>query len=267
MRLSQLKLQNVLCQLLTALTVYEKDVDYIVSDKSIIIVDQNTGRLKPTYVWRGGLHEAVMAKEKISPNAVEDNIIGTITIKNYLSLYEKVSGMTGTAVAAIDEWHNVYGLDVAVIPTHKPLIRKDYPLRVFSTSDKAIFAMTQEVIRLHKEQRPVLVGVNSIRQSEKIQSYFESQGLKTQLLNAKTLRQEAAVITRAGALGCITVATNVAGRGTDIKPSNEALNVGGLAVIGWGIAHSKRIDEQLIGRSGRQGNPGSSHFLCLVKMK
>lgn len=260
LRLSQLKLQNVLCQLLTALTVYEKDVDYIASDKSIIIVDQNTGRLKPTYVWRGGLHEAVMAKEKISPNAVEDNIIGTITIKNYLSLYEKVSGMTGTAVAAIDEWHNVYGLDVAVIPTHKPLIRKDYPLRVFSTSDKAIFAMTQEVVRLHKEQRPVLVGVNSIRQSEKIQSYFESQGLKTQLLNAKTLRQEAAVITRAGALGCITVATNVAGRGTDIKPSNEALNVGGLAVIGWGIAHSKRIDEQLIGRSGRQGNPGSSHF-------
>lgn len=259
-RLAQLKLQNVLCQLMTALTVYDKDVDYIVSDKKIIIVDQNTGRLKPTHVWKYGLHEAVMAKENISPNAVKDNIIGTITVKNYLLIYEKLSGMTGTAIAAIDEWRDVYGLDVANIPTHKPVIRKDHPLRVFSTSDQALFAMSQEVARLHEKQRPVLVGVNSIRQSEKVQSYFESKGLKPQLLNAKTLEQEASIIANAGELGCITVATNVAGRGTDIKPSDEALNAGGLAVIGWGIAHSKRIDEQLIGRSGRQGNPGSSQF-------
>lgn len=259
-RLEQLKLQNVLCQLLTALTVYERDVDYIVSDKRIIIVDQNTGRLKPTHIWEFGLHEAVMAKENISPNASIDNISGTITVKNYLQLYEKLSGMTGTAIAAIDEWRDVYGLNVAVIPTHKPVIRKDYPLRAFATSDQALFAMSQEVAKLHEEQRPVLVGVNSIRQSEKIQSYFESKGLKPQLLNAKTLGQEASIIAHAGELGCITVATNVAGRGTDIKPSDESLNAGGLAVIGWGIAHSKRIDEQLIGRSGRQGNPGSSQF-------
>lgn len=259
-RLEQLKLQNVLCQLLTALTVYERDVDYIVSDKRIIIVDQNTGRLKPTHVWEFGLHEAVMAKEYISPNASIDNISGTITVKNYLQLYEKLSGMTGTAIAAIDEWRDVYGLEVAVIPTHKPAIRKDYPLRAFATSEQALFAMSQEVAKLHEEQRPVLVGVNSIRQSEKIQSYFESKGLKPQLLNAKTLGQEASIIAHAGELGCITVATNVAGRGTDIKPSDESLNAGGLAVIGWGIAHSKRIDEQLIGRSGRQGNPGSSQF-------
>ena len=259
-RLEQLKLQNVLCQLFTALTVYERDVDYIVSDKRIIIVDQNTGRLKPTHVWEFGLHEAVMAKENISPNASIDNISGTITVKNYLQLYEKLSGMTGTAIAAIDEWRDVYGLNVAVIPTHKPVIRKDYPLRAFATSDQALFAMSQEVAKLHEEQRPVLVGVNSIRQSEKIQSYFESKGLKPQLLNAKTLGQEASIIAHAGELGCITVATNVAGRGTDIKPSDESLNAGGLAVIGWGIAHSKRIDEQLIGRSGRQGNPGSSQF-------
>lgn len=259
-RLEQLKLQNVLCQLLTALTVYERDVDYIVSDKRIIIVDQNTGRLKPTHVWEFGLHEAVMAKEYISPNASIDNISGTITVKNYLQLYEKLSGMTGTAIAAIDEWRDVYGLEVAVIPTHKPAIRKDYPLRAFATSDQALFAMSQEVAKLHEEQRPVLVGVDSIRQSEKIQSYFESKGLKPQLLNAKTLGQEASIIAHAGEFGCITVATNVAGRGTDIKPSDESLNAGGLAVIGWGIAHSKRIDEQLIGRSGRQGNPGSSQF-------
>lgn len=259
-RLEQLKLQNVLCQLLTALTVYERDVDYIVSDKRIIIVDQNTGRLKPTHVWEFGLHEAVMAKENISPNARINNISGTITVKNYLQLYEKLSGMTGTAIAAIDEWRDVYGLDVAVIPTHKPVIRKDYPLRAFATSDQALFAMSQEVAKLHEEQRPVLVGVNSIRQSEKIQSYFESKGLKSQLLNAKTLGQEASIIAHAGELGYITVATNVAGRGTDIKPSVESLNAGGLAVIGWGIAHAKRIDEQLIGRSGRQGNPGSSQF-------
>lgn len=259
-RLSQLKLQNVLCQLLTALTVYEKDVDYIVSDKRIIIVDQNTGRLKPTHVWEYGLHEAVMVKEKISPNSVEDNIIGTITVKNYLLLYEKLSGMTGTAIAAIDEWRNVYGIDVAVIPTHNPVIRIDYPLRVFATRSQAIFAMFQEVVKLHEKQRPVLVGVNSIRQSEKVQSYFENKGLSLQLLNAKTLKQEASIITRAGTIGCITVATNVAGRGTDIKPSDETLSVGGLAVIGWGISHSKRIDEQLVGRTGRQGNPGSSQF-------
>lgn len=259
-RLSQLKLQNVLCQLLTALTVYEKDVDYIVSDKRIIIVDPNTGRLKPTHIWEYGLHEAVMAKEGISPNAVIDNIIGMATVKNYLLFYEKLSGMTGTAIAAIDEWRDTYGLDVAVIPTHKPVIRKDNLHRAFATSDQALFAMSQEVARLHEKQRPVLVGVNSIRQSEKVQSYLESKGLKSQLLNAKTLGQEASIITRAGTLGCITVATSVAGRGTDIKPSDEALNVGGLAVVGWGMAHSKRIDEQLIGRSGRQGNPGSSQF-------
>lgn len=259
-RLEQLKQQNVLCQLLTALTVYERDVDYIVSDKRIIIVDQNTGRLKPTHVWEFGLHEAVMAKENISPIAGIVNISGTITVKNYLQLYEKLSGMTGTAIAAIDEWRDVYGLDVAVIPTHRPVIRKDHSLRAFVTSDQALFAMSQEVARLHEMQRPVLVGVNSIRQSEKVQSYFESKGLKPQLLNAKTLGQEASIITRAGTHGCITVATNVAGRGTDIKPNDEALNAGGLAVIGWGIAHSKRIDEQLIGRSGRQGNPGSSQF-------
>lgn len=258
--LSQLKLQNVLCQLLTALTVYEKDVDYIVSDKKIIIVDQNTGRLKPTHVWGYGLHEAVLAKENLPLKNEIDNIRGTITVKNYLSLYDKLSGMTGTAVAAIDEWHNVYGLEVAVIPTHKPVIRKDYPLRAFTTSEQALFAMSQEVVRLHEEQRPVLIGENSIKQSEKVKSYLESNGLKPHLLNAKTLGQEASIITRAGELGCITVATNVAGRGTDIKPSDDALTTGGLAVIGWGIAHSKRIDEQLIGRSGRQGNPGSSQF-------
>ena len=259
-RLEQLKFQNVLCQLLTALTVYERDVDYIVSDKRIIIVDENTGRLKPTHVWEFGLHEAVMAKEYIIPNAGIDNISGTITVKKYLQLYEKLSGMTGTAIAAKDEWRDVYGLEVTVIPTHKPIIRKDYPLRAFATSDQALFAMSQEVAKLHEEQRPILVGVNSIRQSEKIQSYFESKGLKPQLLNAKTLGQEASIIARAGELGCITVATNVAGRGTDIKPNDESLNAGGLAIIGWGIAHTKRIDEQLIGRSGRQGNPGSSQF-------
>lgn len=258
-RQAQLKLQNVLYQLLTALTVYEKDVDYIVSDKKIILVDQNTGRLKPTHVWGYGLHEAVMAKEYLSPYGIGKRN-GVITVKNYLLLYEKLSGMTGTAIAAIDEWRDVYGLEVAVIPTHKPVIRKDYPLRAFATSDQALFAMSQEVAKLHEEQRPVLVGVNSIRQSEKIQSYFESKGLKPQLLNAKTLGQEASIIAHAGELGCITVATNVAGRGTDIKPSDESLNAGGLAVIGWGIAHAKRIDEQLIGRSGRQGNPGSSQF-------
>ena len=159
---------------------------------------------------------------------------------------------------------DVYGLEVAVIPTHKPVIRKDNPLRVFATSKQALVAMLKEVIKLHKERRPILIGTNTIKQSEHITEFLNSKGLKPQLLNAKTLSQEAYIIAMAGNLDSITVATNVAGRGTDIKPADEALNVGGLAVIGLGIADSQRIDKQFMGRTGRQGNPGSSQIFCFL---
>lgn len=266
--LEQLKIQNVLHQLLRAFTVFEKDVDYIVTESKIIIIDPNTGRLKPSHVWRFGLHEAIMVKEKLSPKLGLDMLVGIISIKNYLLLYDKLSGMTGTAIAVENEWHNVYGLEVAIIPTHKPIVRKDLPLRVFAQKSQALAAMAQEVVRLHEMKRPVLVGVNSIRQSEKIMALLHKDyGLDPQLLNAKTLGREAAIIARAGKLGCITVATNVAGRGTDIKPDDDALNAGGLAVIGCGIAYSQRIDQQLIGRSGRQGNPGSSQFFVSCEDK
>lgn len=266
-RLAQLKMQDVLYRLLTAFTVYEKDVDYIVSGNSIVIVDPNTGRLKPSYRWEYGLHEAIMAKEHLSPDMEIENIIGSITVRNYLSLYKKISGMTGTAITTTNDWLDVYSLEVAVIPTHKPVIRKDNPLRVFATSKQALVAMLKEVIKLHKERRPILIGTNTIKQSEHITEFLNSKGLKPQLLNAKTLSQEAYIIAMAGNLDSITVATNVAGRGTDIKPADEALNVGGLAVIGLGIADSQRIDKQFMGRTGRQGNPGSSQFFVSCEDK
>lgn len=175
--------------------------------------------------------------------------------------------MTGTAITTTNDWLDVYGLEVAVIPTHKPVIRKDNPLRVFATSKQALVAMLQEVIKLHKERRPILIGTYTIKQSEHITEFLNSKGLKPQLLNAKTLSQEAYIIAMAGNLDSITVATNVAGRGTDIKPADEALNVGGLAVIGLGIADSQRIDKQFMGRTGRQGNPGSSQFFVSCEDK
>lgn len=266
-QLSQLKLQNIFHQLLLALTVFDRDIDYIVADGKIIIVDPNTGRLKPSHVWEYGLHEAIMAKEHLYPKIETSSICGIITIKNYLLLYEKLSGMTGTAIAAIKELKEVYDLEVVEIPTHKPIIRIDHGIRKFATSRQALEALSQEVAKLHKEQRPILIGVNSIRQSEHISSFLQDKGFDPQLLNAKTLDQEAFIIAHAGTPNCITVATNVAGRGTDIKPTIEALRAGGLAIIGWGIADSKRIDQQLIGRSGRQGNPGSSQFFVSCEDK
>lgn len=259
-RLEQLKIQNVLLQLLTAVTVYKKDIDYVVSEGNVIIVDQNTGRLMPSHVWEHGLHEAVAAKENLSPNRGIGNISGTITIKNYLSRYGKLSGMTGTAATIANEWRNVYRLDVAVIQPHKPVIREEYPIRAFVTKKSALEAVYEETLRFHKEHRPVLVGVNSIKESDYFADFLRGKGLEVQLLNAKSLSKEAEMISKAGQLDCITVATNVAGRGTDIKPSEDSLEVGGLAVIGMGLSDSQRIDRQLIGRSGRQGNPGSSQF-------
>lgn len=254
------ELQNVLYQLLRALTVFIKDRDYIIAQNKIIIVDPNTGRPKPHHTWQYGLHEAVMAKEHIKFSSTDKFISATVSIKNYVSMYEKIAGMTGTAFAAKDDFMDIYNREVASIPTHRPIIRKDLPLRIFKTQEAQQKAIIEEISRLHDEHRPILVGVNSIRESEKITKLLASNGFEIQLLNAKSLREEAHIISNAGMTDAITIATSVAGRGTDIKPSIEALANGGLAVIGIGIAASRRIDEQLLGRSGRQGNPGSSQF-------
>ncbi len=257
---AQNELQNVLSQLLRALTVYMKDRDYIVEKDKIVIVDPNTGRPKRNHIWSYGLHEAVMAKEHIKSSLRDKFIKATISMKNYVSMYEKISGMTGTAIAAKDEFKDVYGFEVAYIPTHRPIAREDLPLRVFKTQEGKQRAIVEEVSRLHTEHRPVLIGVSSIRKSEKITNLLQENGFEVQLLNAKTLREEASVISKAGIPDAITVATSVAGRGTDIKPHIDALKNGGLAVIGVDLAASRRSDEQLLGRSGRQGNPGSSQF-------
>lgn len=254
------ELQNVLYQLLRALTVYIKDKDYIVENNKVIIVDSNTGRPKPNLIWEYGLHEAVMAKENIKIENANEFIRATISMKNYISMYEKISGMTGTAVAAKDEFKEVYDCMVAYIPTHRPIARKDMPLRVFKTKKAKQKAIIEEISRLHSQHRPVLVGVSSIRESEEIGNLLRKDKFKIQLLNAKSLREENHIISKAGTSDSITVATSVAGRGTDIKPHINALKNGGLAVIGVGIAASRRIDEQLLGRSGRLGNPGSSQF-------
>lgn len=259
------ELQNILYQLLRALTVFIKDRDYIIAQNEIIIVDSNTGRPKPNHIWQHGLHEAVMAKEHIKISSMDKFISATISIKNYVSIYEKMAGMTGTALAAKDEFMEVYNCEIAHIPTHRPIIRKDLSLRVFKTQEAQQKAIITEISQLHDKHRPILIGVSSIRKSEKIAKLLANNGFKVQLLNAKSLKEEAYIISNAGMPDTITIATNVAGRGTDIKPSIEALANGGLAVIGVGIAASKRIDEQLLGRSGRQGNPGSSQFFVSLK--
>ncbi len=263
----RIHLRNVLSQLLRALTVYVKDRDYIVENNEIIIIDDNTGRPKYGHVWQYGLHEAVMAKENVKSTIGNNFIHATISTKNYVSLYRKISGMTGTAISAKDEFKELYGLDVAFVPSHRPNIREDRCHRIFKTVPDKESAILAEVKSLHSQHRPILIGVSSISESEKIGKLLKDAGYDIRLLNALTLSDEANIISQAGMADSITVATSVAGRGTDIKPSQDSLSNGGLAVIGVNLASSKRIDEQLIGRSGRQGDPGSSQFFVSVEDK
>ena len=257
--------KNVIQQLFTALTVYEKNKDYMVEEKNIVIIDPNTGRPKPSHRWENGLHEAVMAKEHIRVEYKYSQRSAVIAIKNYMLMYFKIAGMTGTAIAAKDEFKEVYGIEVASIPSHKELKRIDNPLRVYKTSKQKLSALILEIKELHALGRPILVGTSSITESDNIAKLIENDGYKVNLLNAKSLLKEAYLISKAGESCSITVATSVAGRGTDIKPSQEALDAGGLAIIGYGIGHSKRIDEQLQGRAGRQGDPGSSVFFVSLE--
>ncbi|OGR95745.1 MAG: preprotein translocase subunit SecA [Elusimicrobia bacterium RIFCSPLOWO2_01_FULL_64_13] len=255
-------------QALRAHHLYKRDVDYVVKDGEVLIVDEFTGRLMPGRRWSEGLHQAVEAKENLRI-AEENQTLATITFQNYFRMYKKLSGMTGTALTESEEFWTIYKLDVVEIPTNKPMIRADHPDLIYRTQREKFEAIIAEIETLWKSGRPVLVGTRSIEISEKLSGMLRRAGVPHQVLNAKYHEQEAHIIAQAGRKGAVTIATNMAGRGTDIvlggNPSNAAeaeaiLKVGGLHVLGSERHEARRIDNQLRGRTGRQGDPGSSRF-------
>lgn len=262
--LNKLFVQNVLLQLLTAFTVYEKDIDYVVENGKIKIIDQNTGRLKESNRWEHGLHTAIEVKEGVEAQNDFDGM-AVISLKNYFKLYKKVAGMSGTIMAVKEELKAVYGLNCETLPTHKPLIRVDMPLRVYRTEEQKERAIINLIKTNHQAGRPTLVGCINIKRLESIARLLTNENILFNRLDAKTIKQEAVTISKAGIGNTITVATSVAGRGTDIKPSSDALGNGGLMVIGTDLFDSIRINNQLKGRTGRQGNPGSSVFFVSLE--
>ena len=265
---ANIETQNILKKLLVAYTLYEIDVDYIIETdfvhKQIIIVDKHTGRTKPKSRWEHGLHTAIEVKENVDiENETKSSAI--ISLKNFFKLYNRICGMSGTVMPVSKELKNTFGLKTFSIPTHNPLIRKDGSLRVFRNKidkDKAIVKVVEE---LHKQDRPILIGCNSIRRAEEINQLLCNASLPSCLLSAKTLKKEAYLISKAGVENTITVSTSLAGRGTDIKLTAKSRSNGGLAVVGADIFESERIDRQLMGRAGRQGDPGSSVFFVSLE--
>lgn len=260
----KLNLQNVLHQILLAQTIYERDVDYIVEGGKIKIIDQHTGRVKESSRWEYGLHTAIEVKENVQ---VQDDFDGmaVISLKNYFKLYNKIAGMSGTIMPVEEELKEIYNLRCASLPTHKPVIRNDAPLRVFKTSQQKDDAIIRLVLENKMAGRPSLLGSISVKRSEQLCERLDNLGITYNKLDAKTTKDEAHTIAKAGVGNTITVSTSVAGRGTDIKPSLDAIHAGGLMVIGTDLFESIRIDRQLKGRSGRQGDPGSSIFFASLE--
>ncbi len=259
-------------QALRAHHLYHRDVDYVVKDGEVIIVDEFTGRLMPGRRWSEGLHQAVEAKENIRI-AEENQTLATITFQNFFRLYNKIAGMTGTAMTEASEFWEIYKLDVVEIPTNRSMIRIDYADVIYRTEREKNNAIVEEIMQLWKTGRPVLVGTRSIEKSEKLSAMLRQKGVPHQVLNAKYHEMEAQIISQAGAKGAVTIATNMAGRGTDIilsgNPPNPQLSeeikkLGGLHVLGTERHESRRIDNQLRGRTGRQGDPGSSRFFLAL---
>ncbi|MGE4357167.1 MAG: preprotein translocase subunit SecA [Candidatus Omnitrophota bacterium] len=287
-------------QLIRAYELFENEVDYVIKDGKVIIVDEFTGRLMPGRRWSDGLHEAVEAKERIVPER-ESQTLATITLQNYFRMYKKLAGMTGTAATEAQEFHDIYKLDVVVIPTNRPLIRTNYPDVIYKTEREKFKAVVEEIVELYKKGRPVLVGTLSIEKSERLSRMLKERNIPHNVLNAKYHELEAHIVAQAGRLNAVTIATNMAGRGTDILlggnpqylaqdyikasgrdprevPEEEFLRIyeemkkkveeehkkvvelGGLHVIGTERHEARRIDNQLRGRAGRQGDPGSSRF-------
>ncbi len=291
---------HAITQSLRANSLFHRDVDYVVKDGQVIIVDEFTGRLMPGRRWSDGLHQAIEAKEGVKIEA-ENQTLASITFQNYFRMYDKLAGMTGTAETEAEEFKEIYRLDVLVIPTNKPIIRKDYPDLVYKTKKEKFDAAIKEIEQLHKQGRPILVGTASIETSEHLSALLKKKGIKHHVLNAKQHEKEAEIIAQAGRIGAVTIATNMAGRGTDIllggnpeflakeilkkkgltpekateeqfkealkeaqkittEEKKKVIELGGLAVIGTERHESRRIDNQLRGRAGRQGDPGSSRF-------
>ncbi|MDR1190238.1 MAG: preprotein translocase subunit SecA [Verrucomicrobiales bacterium] len=246
-------------QLLRAYCVFEKDVNYVVQDNKVIIVDEYTGRLMPGRRWSEGLHQAVEAKEGVQIDR-ETQTLATITIQNYFRLYEKLAGMTGTAETEANEFRDIYKLDMLVVPTNRPCIRKDADDLIFKTRREKLAALIDEIKKRHAKGQPMLVGTASVESSEIISRVLRRENIPHNVLNAKYHQQEAEIVARAGQLGAVTIATNMAGRGTDIKLAAGVAELGGLHVIGTERHESRRIDRQLRGRCSRQGDPGSSQF-------
>ena len=295
-----IEILHAINQSLRANYLFHRDVDYVVKDGEVIIVDEFTGRLMPGRRWSDGLHQAIEAKEGVKIEA-ENQTLASITFQNYFRLYKKLAGMTGTAETEATEFKEIYNLDVLVIPTNKPVIRVDYPDVIYKTKDAKFKNVVKEIEELHKKGRPILVGTASIETSEYLSSLLKKKGIKHHVLNAKHHEKEAEIIAQAGRVGAVTIATNMAGRGTDIllggnpeflakeilrkkgltpeeateeqyrealkeaqkitaEEKKKVIELGGLAVIGTERHESRRIDNQLRGRAGRQGDPGSSRF-------
>ncbi|MFT4901859.1 MAG: preprotein translocase subunit SecA [Lentimonas sp.] len=250
---------HCISQLLRAYSLYERDKEYVVQEGKVNIVDQNTGRVMPGRRWSDGLHQAVEAKENCTIEK-ETKTYATVTIQNYFRMYEKLSGMTGTAETEAAEFSEIYGLSVMVIPTHKPNIRKDLNDVVFKTRREKFSAVLQEIEKANKAGQPILVGTASVEASEVLSRMLKRSNITHSVLNAKFHEQEADIIARAGHQGAVTIATNMAGRGTDIKLGAGVPELGGLYVIGTERHESRRIDRQLRGRCSRQGDPGGSKF-------
>ncbi len=258
---------HIIHKLLQAHALYERDVDYIVQDGQVLIVDEFTGRIMHGRRWSEGLHQAVEAKEGVTVKG-ETQTLATITIQNYFRMYEKLAGMTGTAETEENEFYSIYKLEVAVIPTNKPMRREDHPDQIYKTRREKYNAVADEVERIHAGGWPVLIGTTSVEVSETLSRQLKRRGLPHEVLNAKYHQREAEIVAGAGRKGAITIATNMAGRGTDIK-LDPALDLttdeAGLHIIGTERHESRRIDRQLRGRSGRQGDPGVSRFFMSLE--
>ncbi|MBI4800684.1 MAG: preprotein translocase subunit SecA [Desulfarculus sp.] len=246
-------------QALKAHSLFKRDVDYIVKDGEVIIVDEFTGRLMPGRRYSEGLHQALEAKEKLKVKS-ENQTLATITFQNYFRMYEKLSGMTGTADTEAEEFNKIYKLEVMVIPTHRPMVRSDHPDVVYRSEREKFDAAVEEIKELNKKGQPVLVGTISIEKSEMLSEKLKHLGVPHTVLNAKHHAREAEIVALAGQKGAVTISTNMAGRGTDIVLGKGVAGLGGLHILGTERHESRRIDNQLRGRSGRQGDPGSSRF-------
>jgi len=246
-------------QALKAHTLFRKDIDYLVKDGQVIIVDEFTGRVMPGRRYSDGLHQALEAKERVKIER-ENQTLASVTFQNYFRMYEKLAGMTGTADTEATEFKKIYNLDVVVIPTNMPMIRIDNPDVIYKTEEEKFDAAIEEIKALHDQNRPVLVGTISIEKSELLSRQLSKRGIKHNVLNAKNHEKEAEIIAQAGQPGTVTISTNMAGRGTDIKLGEGVADVGGLHILGTERHESRRIDNQLRGRSGRQGDKGSSRF-------